>query len=547
MKIRLTLLLLLLINFVGYNQDTYYKVTKKLDGAYAKTSSGILKFLYNEEYKDSDNLLEYRVYDWKRQVVQSNSTSSITTSLGTNQLEINTNNSNFTIGSFYLLEIVNEKNEKWYLRFKVEDLPPLITDNLVLHYDFNDPASYSGSGTTITDLVSQHNGTITGTPTSPVSRNVGSTTGLTGNCMNFDGSQGIDIANNFNHTDWTVSYWFHYKGVNTYYQRFWGMGSYRIELAETNGYFYVYDGGWINTGVAVPTSDWQKITFAYDDNPKKFTIRINGITVYTATRGRSMNTYAKICNSIDNRKAKAYIGEILVYGKYLSDEEELYNFNASKEDYGYENVITDNLVLHYDFNDPASYNGSGTTVTDLVSQHNGTITGTPISTSRNVGSTTGLNGNCMEFNGSQGINVANNFNHTDWTVSYWFHYRAVNTYYQRFWGMGGYRIEIAETNGYFYVYDGGWTNTGVAVPTTNWQKITFAYQDNPKKFTIRVNGSVVYTSTRGRSMNTYAKISNSIDNRRAQSYISEVLVYSKYLTDQEELYNYNSAKAEYGY
>jgi hypothetical protein len=113
------------------------------------------------------------------------------------------------------------------------------------------------------------------------------------------------------------------------------MGSYRLEIVEPNGYFYVYDGGWFNTGVAVPTSGWQKITFAYDDNPKKFTIRINGAIVYTATRGRSMNTYAKICNAIDNSTGKAYISEVLVYSKYLTDQEELYNYNSAKAKYGY--------------------------------------------------------------------------------------------------------------------------------------------------------------------------------------------------------------------
>ena len=41
-------------------------------------------------------------------------------------------------------------------------IPPAVTDNLVLYYDPDDPASYPGSGTTINSLVSPN---LTGTMT----------------------------------------------------------------------------------------------------------------------------------------------------------------------------------------------------------------------------------------------------------------------------------------------------------------------------------------------------------------------------------------------
>lgn len=534
---------LVLFSF-GISQNNYFPVKKNKNDSYALIENGFLNFIYTEEYLDSDNLLKYVVYDAQNQIVHSYINNPIIIKHGVNKLKINTASNNFNPNSTYTLEVINEKNEKWFLRFETTEVTNIITSDLELHYDFNNSSCYSGSGSVVNDLANKHDGTLTGSP-NLVSKNIGNTTGLTGNCLEFDGTEGINLQNSFDLTDWTVSYWFHYRGPNTW-QRFWGMSGYRMDIAERNGTFHFYDGGWVNTGISVPTADWHKITFAYQNSPRKLSLRINGAEVYSSARGRTMNTTAYINDSWDNHEAQCYLAEVLVYSKYLSEEEELINFHNNKADYGYEEIVTNNLSLHYDFSDPSCFSGVNTSVVDLSGQRNGTTTGSPQLTSKNIGSTQGLTGNCLEFNGTQGIDITNSFNHTDWTVSYWFHYRGNNNYYQRFWGMKWYRVEIAEVNGIFYVYDGGWINTGVDVPDQGWHKITFSYKNSPRTLSLRINGIELYNGTRGRTFNNTASITDSDDNREAQCYLGQVLVYSSYLTEEEETYNYYSQKEKYG-
>lgn len=319
-------------SFLGVAQTSYSPLKKELDGNYVIAQNSLLKFLYEEHY-DNDTL-RFNIYNSKNQAVLSDSSLIFLVKKGINELTIPTNGSGFQDTSFYTLEVINTKKERFYLRFK-NGVSSIVDNGLVLFYDFNDSSCYSGTGTSVYDLKSNHNGTIVGTP-SYVSRNVGGTSGLTGNCMEFQGTQRIDLANNFNHTDWTISFWFHYRSSSNNYSRYWGMGGYRFELAITSGNFYFYDGGWRNTGVSVPTSGWHKVTFAYTDSPKKISFRIDGVEVYSNGYGRTMNTYAKISSTYSGgEKGNFYMGDIEVYNKYLSEIEELINYNHNKADYGH--------------------------------------------------------------------------------------------------------------------------------------------------------------------------------------------------------------------
>ncbi len=105
----------------------YAILKKKLDGGYYQVVNGRLNFRYDEEYNDSDNKLRYNIYDYQNMVVSSNQIVPPTiipgVSYGDNRIKINTLQCGFTtVGGLtdgvYILEIINEKNEHWYLRFK---------------------------------------------------------------------------------------------------------------------------------------------------------------------------------------------------------------------------------------------------------------------------------------------------------------------------------------------------------------------------------------------------------------------------------------------
>ncbi len=102
---------------------------KKLDGGYFMSSNKVLRFKYDEEYTDTDALLNFRVLDKTNQVVfsQSNLPAGQASTLAPayyadNRYSLNFNNMtplvSMVSGDMYILEVTNEKNEKLYLRFK---------------------------------------------------------------------------------------------------------------------------------------------------------------------------------------------------------------------------------------------------------------------------------------------------------------------------------------------------------------------------------------------------------------------------------------------
>lgn len=111
----------------------YAILRKKLDGGYYQVNNGRLLFRYEEEYEDNSNLTFF-IYNDQNQVVSSSqivpASMQLQVNYGDNRYELNTANCNISAdgaldNGFYVLEVINDKNEKWYLRFK-QDISILI-------------------------------------------------------------------------------------------------------------------------------------------------------------------------------------------------------------------------------------------------------------------------------------------------------------------------------------------------------------------------------------------------------------------------------------
>ena len=104
----------------------YAVLHRKLDGGYYLVKNGALYFMYDEEYNDIDDELSFTIYDDQRRTVASSSGTyaiSKTSDYGDNRYYINlfdcNTNVNGSLGSgTFILEVTNEKNETWFLRFK---------------------------------------------------------------------------------------------------------------------------------------------------------------------------------------------------------------------------------------------------------------------------------------------------------------------------------------------------------------------------------------------------------------------------------------------
>jgi len=97
---------------------SYAVLKKQLDGGYYLTVNQILYFKFKEEYTIQPNsILNYIVYARDRST-PATSTQPVYVNYGDNRFQLDA--SVLISGNVYTLEVLNSKNEKWLLRFKVD-------------------------------------------------------------------------------------------------------------------------------------------------------------------------------------------------------------------------------------------------------------------------------------------------------------------------------------------------------------------------------------------------------------------------------------------
>ncbi|MGE3823809.1 MAG: SprB repeat-containing protein [Bacteroidia bacterium] len=118
------------INFEDFKSKPFAKLNKKLDGGYhiCDPSDGVLCFEFDEEYIEGG--FTYNVYNWQNDVILSNANDNNQIFSNTNLNIINSDLKDFGDNRFvivpeqvfpdgmYILETINDKNEKMYLRFR---------------------------------------------------------------------------------------------------------------------------------------------------------------------------------------------------------------------------------------------------------------------------------------------------------------------------------------------------------------------------------------------------------------------------------------------
>ncbi|MBI4646915.1 MAG: hypothetical protein HY738_10065 [Bacteroidia bacterium] len=96
---------------------SYCILQKKTDGGYYITNSCKLCFKYFEEYNDLDKSLSYKLYQLPDNDIPINQDMII--SYGDNRFSMDI--SSLSEDILYILEVINQKDEKWYLRFMKND------------------------------------------------------------------------------------------------------------------------------------------------------------------------------------------------------------------------------------------------------------------------------------------------------------------------------------------------------------------------------------------------------------------------------------------
>ena len=210
----------------------------------------------------------------------------------------------------------------------------MITSNLLLHWDMTDPSSYSGSGSTVTDISGNgYNGTIQGNPTYSSNSN---------GYMVFDGF-GDYITSSFTQPSGARSFgmWVYYDSLTQPN----GEGYQLAGIQAGGGYTYqgIVDGGnvyfYIGTGTGgtisyqLSAGQWYYQCLTFDGST--YNVYVNGVSIQTgsANTGTTSNTFqASAING--NYRLYGRGAEWQFYGKGLTQAEVQQNFNAGRGRYG---------------------------------------------------------------------------------------------------------------------------------------------------------------------------------------------------------------------
>ena len=326
-----------------------------------------------------------------------------------------------------------------------------------------------------------------------------------------------------------------------------------LDIDDTNhlrGRLWEFVDGVTSTGT-VTLNAWNHTYLYYNTSTGYVGMSLNNetaVTINTGTRHLADlgHTYFGI-GLIDDQNVSS---NARYQGKFsdLSIETTLtgstYSTTLSK--YSPPGIVTNGLVLHYDFSNPVCYSGTGTNITDLsTSTNNGTVvndynhisfvsngSASYFNWDSNVG---GSGGN--QFNGSIQTTVANVYQ--DFTIVFEPDFSMT--------GMGG--LFSIPNDKSLRVYNNSWTfpNPGnsddwASSPTTYYMNGQVSNQAEPSQWNI-IGGTTTNGSFSSASQLYFG--TSGYENRHMQGKIALVLMYNRTLTESEQLQNYNALKSRF--
>lgn len=485
-------------------------------------------------------------------------------------------------------EVDHNYNAIKFRYFNNNTSPSITTSDLILNLDAGDLTSYSGTGTTWSDLTANsYDGALTnGTYFS----SIGSDT------MVFDGvNDFVELGDvlDMGTYSYTINTWVKISATSSdqyfFSKSLAGVQNYRYAVGfnstsqkleafiQGNGGSDVLPYG----STTIPNYQWFMATYVYDRS-SNIKIYYNGV-LETLTGSSTISSWSGLDFQSNNpARVGAYTsgdnttpistidGKIAIsqiYRRALPASEILYNYNITKWRFLNDNlppvspIVTDQIVLNLNASDPVSYPGSGTTWFDLtVNTNDGTLT--------NGVSYNSVDGGIMIFDG---VNDYVDFPTTslsgtgDITIDTFLKLDGAQVAYADIFdyshagppSLGGFVIQqnadagVGSNNFYFAWWNGSGfdfchfqvplTNTYFHLVITKSGGSVVVYIDSISSFTGSGSSSL---DGAGRTM----RIGNNAAGygRHIKGSIGEFRIYSKALSPVEVIQNYNAQKSRYG-
>jgi hypothetical protein len=428
-----------------------------------------------------------------------------------------------------------------------------------MQLDAYDRASYSGSGSTVNDIIGSYTHTL-----------IGASFTILNGVRCFDCSTGnnrVDVNGTgptLPTTGYTYITWTRLKTSTAVFRTLlYTKGSTKITPitipngTNTLGY---WDLAFRSSGYDISSSADVWVQFAVVGDNSSQTFYINGSQVgSTIDFGNGGNTHWGWGNNDIVAQSWGHVANLFLYNRKLSLEEIIQTYNNLAP--RFVTPVTSDLVLHYDPYQKPSYAGSGATVYDLTSNGlNGTLSNTTYTSPY------------LTYNGSSSqISVADNTllepGSGDWTIEVWVNQEvAGNDVVLGKFNNGGLSANVSysirTTGSAFYAQIGSGSGVGATLiqnSTTHtatlntWYQIVYVFT-NVASNTLQtfVNGASI-----GSVSHSLSGILNSTNPLYIGSYnggeysqwfhgkIGIVRIYNKSLTSTEVLNNYNADKWKY--
>jgi hypothetical protein len=431
----------------------------------------------------------------------------------------------------------------------------IVTGSLVFMVDANNLVSYPKSGTTAYALTGSNNGTlINGTGYSNIN----------GGTWTFDGvDDGINIGTLTPTGGATFEAWINITSGNSNYGAIftnWGSSAnaFFIGTYPSSNYIQVYFNDFLIFEVLnLPFNTWILLTVT--NNGSNVSAYVNGILTNTASGTLVPATGVTSIGYDVNRTNYPFKGNISnakIYNKALTSAEVQQNYQATKDKFLGENIITNGLVAYVDATNKDSYPGTGTTWYDLSGNGNNfTFSSTP-----NV-----LNG---LFNSGASVFAYRNAIPVDSSVNGY----TLEACFKLNSSTGGGYQNITQNGGgdptrHMMWYNGGsnsflalfhtpsfYNNISDTLSLNTWYYLQLSYNpagggSNGRRAWLNGVEKTVNNTAPGNATPsgyfTIAVDSDLVSNKSDTSY-GFVRYYNRYLTEAEILQNYNAVKTRFG-
>ena len=216
----------------------------------------------------------------------------------------------------------------------------------------------------------------------------------------------------------------------------------------------------------------------------------------------------------------------------------------------YEDIVTDGLVLNLDAGYTVSYPRTGTTIYDISSGNNGTLTNGPTFNSDNGGS--------IVFDGSDdfvSIPINAVFNTPSVTFEVWANLQSINDRHILYVNWTGNSLEVnSDRSVVFYNFSNSAGQVGAGTPSgafnwDSWTHFVGTYDNASQTLKTYVNGILLGTRINTPST-TYSVYNHTISGVQfggeVLGRISMVRHYNRALAHTEIAQNFNAQKSRYG-